>query len=802
MVDINLNYQPRKWQVECHKDRTRFRVLALHRRAGKSTLGTMELIDAAIKTKLEMPLYAYVSPFLSQSKAIAWGMIKFRLKELIQRGAVHVNEAELTITFQHNDAKIKLFGGDNYDALRGVRLDGVIIDEIAQIKPELWQDVVQPALSDRKGFCLFIGTPSGVNLFSELFFKAKDLPDWSSKLFTVYDTDAIDAAEVERLRRDMSEASFKREYLCDFAAAGEDQLISLGDIEESAQRVYKYGEFTYAPKIIGVDPARFGDDCFDSLTEILTNEGWKLFSNLSGKEKVMSIPKDGECASWEKIDKIHCYDFDGEMNLHETSSANFCITDKHRLLVRTNPKSRLHKFESYKNLAKNFVMRDTNSWSGSNPETIKFQFVRNQPHGGVMKKEWQFNFMDWAAFLGWFVSEGNVYQEKRFQGRKRILITQNPGVKQDKIKSLLNAMGINYRITPNQKQLEFTNEIIGRHLQDECGIESMNKKIPQYMKDASPQAIQAFLDTFLLGDGTCRKDGSGKTYITSSKQLADDIQEMLAKLGKAGALQLKEKAGSIFIIGDRKVIRQHDTYLIYEREKAQGKWIHKGDVQRVKYTGKIWCVSTKHQSVYVRRKGISMWSGNSSVIIKRQGFTMFDPIAFQGIDNMGLADQVAYHISTWKPDAVFIDAGNGSGIIDRLRQLGHSVIEVPFGGKSSNPTKYANKRAEIWDACKQWINEGGSIPNHMRLKQDLATPCYWFDSANRMILEKKEDIKSRGLPSTDYGDAACLTFAAPVVKQKDIGGQDRDAGYKSGYDPFDRKHMMQDIGKREAHKYK
>ena len=155
---------------------------------------------------------------------------------------------------------------------------------------------------------------------------------------------------------------------------------------------------------------------------------------------------------------------------------------------------------------------------------------------------------------------------------------------------------------------------------------------------------------------------------------------------------------------------------------------------------------------------------DSSVIIKRQGLQMFAPVAFNGMDNMELANQVAYEIAHWGPDAVFIDAGNGSGVIDRLRQMNHSVIEIAFGGKASNP-KYANKRAEMWDEMKLWLNDGGAIPDHVRLKQDLATPRYWFDRTGRIILEPKDDIKKRGLPSPDYADAAVLTFALPVMKK-------------------------------------
>lgn len=202
---IDLGYRPRQWQQECHRSRKRFTVLALHRRAGKTQLAIMELIDAALKFKLELGMFFYVAPYLKQAKIIAWSRLKLQLSPLITISAVEVNESELYVRFKHNGAVIRIYGGDNPDGMRGVRLDGVVIDEVAQIKPEVWTDIVQPALSDRKGWALFIGTPSGVNLFSELFYKAQKLTDWHSALWTVYDTDAIDPTEVERLHRDMNE---------------------------------------------------------------------------------------------------------------------------------------------------------------------------------------------------------------------------------------------------------------------------------------------------------------------------------------------------------------------------------------------------------------------------------------------------------------------------------------------------------------------------------------------------------------------------------------------------------------------
>ena len=257
---IRFGLPMRQWQRECARLRARFIVLALHRRAGKTEIALKKLLDAAVKCEHELPLYFYVAPFLKQAKIIAWARLKQMVAPLIPHGAVEVSEVELAVTFKHNGATIRIFGADNPDAMRGVRLDGAVMDEVAQMKPEVWDEIIQPALSDRKGWAWFIGTPKGINLFSSLFFAAENREGWARARYTVYDTDALDPGEVERLRTSMSATAWAREYLCDFAAAGDDQLLSLTDVETAARRQHTPGSNDYAPRILGVDPARFGDD--------------------------------------------------------------------------------------------------------------------------------------------------------------------------------------------------------------------------------------------------------------------------------------------------------------------------------------------------------------------------------------------------------------------------------------------------------------------------------------------------------------------------------------------------------------
>jgi hypothetical protein len=150
------------------------------------------------------------------------------------------------------------------------------------------------------------------------------------------------------------------------------------------------------------------------------------------------------------------------------------------------------------------------------------------------------------------------------------------------------------------------------------------------------------------------------------------------------------------------------------------------------------------------------------------------------MDNMEFAARIHLQAKEWHPDVIFVDGGRGEGVIDRLRQLGNSnVVEVPFGGSPDDKGHYANKRTEMWDRVLLWLKAGGCLPRSTDLKRDLVAPTYKFDAANRMVLEKKEDMKERGLLSPDVGDSLALTFAYNVVPHH------RNRDRKQDYDALD-----------------
>lgn len=163
---------------------------------------------------------------------------------------------------------------------------------------------------------------------------------------------------------------------------------------------------------------------------------------------------------------------------------------------------------------------------------------------------------------------------------------------------------------------------------------------------------------------------------------------------------------------------------------------------------------------------VARFGDDRSCFFLRQGKVAFRPKVFRNLDLMALADQVALSIERANPDAVFVDqTGLGAGVVDRLRQLGHVIVGVEFGGKAAD-AHFLNKRSEMWWLMADWVKAGASIPDDGELISELTSPTYKFDSAGKLALESKAELKARGLPSPDKADALAVTFAAPVAPKR------------------------------------
>ena len=218
MADLNFSLLP--WQQEVFKDKTRFKVVAAGRRCGKSRMAAVSLLIEGLKCP-QGSAVLYVSPTMGQSRQIIWDLLLDLGREVIQGS--HVNNLDITLI---NGARIYVRGADRPDTLRGVSLTYAVLDEVADIKPEAWEQVIRASLSDKKGRALFIGTPKGRNWFFDTFKLGEEGtdPDWKSWHFTTADNPLIDASEIESAKKTLSSFAFKQEYMASFSNAGSDMF--------------------------------------------------------------------------------------------------------------------------------------------------------------------------------------------------------------------------------------------------------------------------------------------------------------------------------------------------------------------------------------------------------------------------------------------------------------------------------------------------------------------------------------------------------------------------------------------------
>ena len=262
---ITIPYRPRPiWAKTIHPalESHRFSVLVCHRRFGKTVGSINHMLKMAILCKREAPHYAYVAPFRNQAKMIAWQYLKHYTSVI---PGIKTNESELFIELPslHKGwpgARLHVIGADYPDALRGTYWDGVILDEFAQIKRELWDEVIRPSLADREGWTVVIGTPKGQNQFYEMFQRAQREPTWYSCLYRADESGVLPQEELDDMKKDMTEMAVRQELYCDFTASASDIVLPIDLVSASSAREIMESMVQGQPMVLGVDVARFGDD--------------------------------------------------------------------------------------------------------------------------------------------------------------------------------------------------------------------------------------------------------------------------------------------------------------------------------------------------------------------------------------------------------------------------------------------------------------------------------------------------------------------------------------------------------------
>ena len=219
-MQVKIPYKPRALQSEMHKNLKRWNVLVMHRRFGKTVFAVNHMIKHALTCPLPRPRVALIAPTFTQAKRISWDYVKHYAGVI---PGVTFNETELRADFP-NGGRIMLLSGENPDALRGIYLDLCVFDEYGMQNPIVWGEVVRPALSDREGAAIFLGTPAGHNHFFDILQQAKEQTEegseqWYWKIAKASETKVVKELELDAARVQMTPEQYEQEYECSFTAA-------------------------------------------------------------------------------------------------------------------------------------------------------------------------------------------------------------------------------------------------------------------------------------------------------------------------------------------------------------------------------------------------------------------------------------------------------------------------------------------------------------------------------------------------------------------------------------------------------
>ena len=246
-VVIEIPYQPRPLQRVLHDvlESCRWVVAVCHRRFGKTVLAVNHLQKCALLSKKERPRYAYIGPTYTQGKRAAWDYLKF-YASVVPGHRVH--ESELRVDYP-NGAQIRIYGADNPDSLRGIYLDGVVLDEYGLQPPKVFGEVIRPLLADRGGWAFFIGTPNGKNQFYDEAQRAQREPGWRFVEFKASETKVIPEKELADSRLVMTNDQYQQEYECSFEASVQGAVYAR-EIQQAREAGRLLPRIPYDPSVL------------------------------------------------------------------------------------------------------------------------------------------------------------------------------------------------------------------------------------------------------------------------------------------------------------------------------------------------------------------------------------------------------------------------------------------------------------------------------------------------------------------------------------------------------------------------
>ncbi len=357
-------------------------------------------------------------------------------------------------------------------------------------------------------------------------------------------------------------------------------------------------------------------DCFDAQTEVLTDQGWRLFSKLDRTEKLATVNLDSDLIEYQQPSVYIERDYVGEMVRFSSKRLDALVTPTHRMLA--------HRVlnEAWTPRAEFMLASDVKAYHGLKVRTRGWIGLADPMEVPAFK--WfapaaSIDRGDLAELAGWYVAEGSrtqsVHHSQPGSIKTRVSISQKPGAKAAHIRALLDRLPWTWNFVSGKDFVCASRQLFD--LLADCGRGCENKRVPQWVKDSSPAVIARFLDAMVLGDGWSDNAGH-RTIATTSLQLANDLQELFLKAGSYSVLRTKA-ASSVRTAGEirgRPIYMRRDQYHISEIRTARAFLYGPGRrslVSRELYAGKVYCATVPNGTLIVRRNGRTLIAGNCGV---------------------------------------------------------------------------------------------------------------------------------------------------------------------------------------------
>lgn len=352
----------------------------------------------------------------------------------------------------------------------------------------------------------------------------------------------------------------------------------------------------------------FESGCYDDQTEILTDDGWKYFKNLNKSEKVATLNPNTNCLEYHKPYRYVDQDFDGSLYSVENRSMSFAVTPNHNMWI--SRRLGVKQYEPYRfcradELPTSCIIQRTCSWEGKTDKD-----------------------MNWFRFLGIYLAEGSLdWQSTNYC---RIHIAAVKKAEKDKIRQLLRDMKFIFKEQKGGFRISKQTEL-AKYLK-QFG-KALQKFVPNEVKESPTHCIDEFLTWFGYGDGSVFN--GARIFYTSSRRLADDLQECLIKCGNNGNISVRDRIGTKRYIEGRTIIQKNYEYVVHERVKKSVSYIRRGmDLKKIPYKGKVYCVEVQNHILLVRRNNKAMFCGNTMPVLESMACGLPVLTRIQGIGHI------------------------------------------------------------------------------------------------------------------------------------------------------------------------